>query len=336
MTQADWIVLLSENGILKEGLNWRFFTNSSLKNEAVDFEGIGIGLSHSGYDVKNISERLIHVFTDTSLVKLVRQDGLVKPITLRGLSSYLLESPIAVVWGPSSMERKSAQPASFAELAETMKILREEGGCPWDRAQDHVTLRTYFIQEVYEVIDAIDHGDYDNLKEELGDVLYQIAFHARIEEEKGNFNLQDVINGINDKMRRRHPFVFDAKVVKSADIGEESWENRKKIEKNRKYLLSGIPKSLPSLLLACIIQKKVSSTTVKLPMESYFSVDDAWRNAIKVVETGDRTEKEEKCGAFLFELVRVLREAGIDPELSLHRFCIDYMQKFNSLEDTLR
>lgn len=336
MDQTEWIKLMLQAGFPEEEKEWRIFLESSLKNAAVIFEGIGIACIASKAMGRRLSEKLGEKFDGLSDVLVVKKNGSKYQVSLKELTDAMDGGPALVAWHPDRMIRKRKKPASMDDFLSTMRVLREEGGCPWDRMQDHATLRTFFIQEVYEVIDAIDNGDYENLREELGDVLYQIAFHARIEEEKGNFTFQDVVDGINDKMRRRHPFVFEKKGPKAGKMAEESWEIRKKFEKNRKYLLDGVPKSLPSLLLACIIQKKVSSTTVKLPMESCFSVDETWRNTIKVVETGDRTEKEEKCGAFLFELVRVLREAGIDPELSLHRFCIDYMRKFNTLEDTLR
>lgn len=336
MDQTEWIKLMLQAGFLEEGKEWRIFSESSLKNDTVVFEGIGIASISSRAMGRRLFEKLGEEFASASDVLMVKKDGSKVQVPLKELMDAMGDDPVLVAWYPDRMIRKRKKLASMDDFLNTMRALREEGGCPWDRMQNHATLRTFFIQEVYEVIDAIDNGDYENLKEELGDVLYQIAFHARIEEEKGKFTFQDVVDGINNKMRRRHPFVFKKKEPKAGKTVEESWENRKKFEKNRKYLLDGVPKSLPSLLLACIIQKKVSSTTVKLPMESCFSVDETWRNTIKVVETGDRTEKEEKCGAFLFELVRVLREAGIDPELSLHRFCIGYMRKFNTLEDTLR
>lgn len=125
-----------------------------------------------------------------------------------------------------------------------------------------MTLRTYFLQEVYEVIDAIEENDILNLKEELGDVLLQVVFHARIAEENGEFSMQDVVDGITNKMVKRHPFVFEKMSKEDLFAVIKNWEKRKRKEKNRKYLLSGIPKCLPSLLLACIIQKKVSSVGI--------------------------------------------------------------------------
>lgn len=108
--------------------------------------------------------------------------------------------------------RRPAFPWNLEALDSTVHRLLAPGGCPWDRSQTHETLRTYFIQEVYEVIDAIDRGDMDNLKEELGDVLFQILFHAALAEKEGYFTMQDVADGIRDKMVRRHPFVFDKTV----------------------------------------------------------------------------------------------------------------------------
>lgn len=221
-------------------------------------------------------------------------------------------------------------------IIDTMKTLREPGGCPWDRSQNHMTLRTYFLQEVYEVIDAIEENDILNLKEELGDVLLQVVFHARIAEENGEFSMQDVVDVITNKMVKRHPFVFEKMSKEDLFAVIKNWEKSKRKEKNRKYLLSGIPKCLPSLLLACIIQKKVSS--VGIYDLTAFREDEKplWRNATqREVQTGNRMG-EESAGAYLFELARVMQEKGIDPELSLYSFCVNLMRRFSEFEDGIR
>ena len=242
----------------------------------------------------------------------------------------------AVILKAPEIIKKEMEKFTLKPIIDTMKTLREPGGCPWDRSQNHMTLRTYFLQEVYEVIDAIEENDILNLKEELGDVLLQVVFHARIAEENGEFSMQDVVDGIANKMVKRHPFVFEKMSKEDLFAVIKNWEKRKRKEKNRKYLLSGIPKCLPSLLLACIIQKKVSS--VGIYDLTAFREDEKplWRNATqREVQTGNRMG-EESAGAYLFELARVMQEKGIDPELSLHSFCVNLMRRFSEFEDGIR
>lgn len=148
--------------------------------------------------------------------------------------------------------------------------------------------------------------------------------------------MQDVVDGIANKMVKRHPFVFEKMSKEDLFAVIKNWEKRKRKEKNRKYLLSGIPKCLPSLLLACIIQKKVSS--VGIYDLTAFREDEKplWRNATqREVQTGNRMG-EESAGAYLFELARVMQEKGIDPELSLHSFCVNLMRRFSEFEDGIR
>lgn len=238
---------------------------------------------------------------------------------------------------PEGMIRKEVSHFSLQPILDVMKALREEGGCPWDRAQDHESLRTYLIQEAYEVVDAIDHKDMENLKEELGDVLFQVVFHARIAEEEGLFTMQDVVDGIVDKMIIRHPYVFGDMTAEETAALLGNWEVRKIREKKRSHLLSGLSASLPSLLFACIMQRKVSSISKEtVSAEAGKCVfESSWRKAIKLAEQGG-TEEAERCfGDALFETVRFLRAYGVDPELALHRYNSLYADQIGQLEDAL-
>lgn len=154
---------------------------------------------------------------------------------------FVSESPLG-----QSKSKGACAVHTVSALEETMDRSLAPGGRPWDRAQDHRSLRTYFLQEVYEVIDAIDKDDMVNLKEELGDVPLQIVFHARLAEKEGFFTMQDVVDGINEKMIRRHPFVFEKITVEETKKALGDWETRKRL-KNRKYLLSGVSKDLQVL-----------------------------------------------------------------------------------------
>ena len=173
----------------------------------------------------------------------------------------------------------------------------------------------------------------DNLKEELGDVLFQILFHAALAEKEGFFTMQDVADGVNDKMVRRHPFVFDKTGKDSTLSAPREWEKRKRIEKNRKYLLSGVPKGLPSLLLTCIIQKKVSSNGLQNLLFPEDLPADMKQKISQFLEDDREMDREKKAGAFLFHLVHYLQEKGIEPELALHRSDTAFMSRLHSFED---
>ena len=123
---------------------------------------------------------------------------------------------------------------TFEDLKQIMKTLRAEDGCPWDRAQDHDTLKKHLVEECAEVLEAIDSGDTENLCEELGDVLFQVMFHSEIEAERGNFNVDDVVNGICEKMIRRHPHVFGDEEYGSDEQNQARWEEIKRQEKEAK------------------------------------------------------------------------------------------------------
>ena len=147
----------------------------------------------------------------------------------------------------------------FADLVWVMSRLRGEGGCPWDREQNHFTLKRYMVEECYEAIEAIDNEDMDSLCEELGDVLLQVVFHAQLESEVGTFAIDDVTEVIVDKPIRRHPHVFGDLAVADADEVLRNWEQIKKAEKGegwRESALDGVPAGLPALMRATEISKK--------------------------------------------------------------------------------
>ena len=157
------------------------------------------------------------------------------------------------------------------ELVGIMAQLRApEGGCPWDLEQDHVTLKPYLIEESCEVLDAIDDGDMELLKEELGDVLMNLVFHAQLADEKDIFNFQDVAQIISEKMVRRHPHVFGSNQGMTPEEVEAQWEVIKAEEKSeRESRLDGIPRSLPSLLRAQKLQKREKTFLTPILLESY-------------------------------------------------------------------
>ena len=203
------------------------------------------------------------------------------------------------------------------ELRETMRRLRSrDGGCPWDQEQTHASLVRCLIDEVSELIDTIDRGDYPHMREELGDVLIQVVFHACIAEEKGQFDLEDVAREINEKLIRRHPHVFGSGKLDTSDQVITQWEAIKAQEKKNGPPVSGagvfkdLPPRLPALMFAEAVWKQIDKK--QLPAEG--AVDTA-----QVVALGRQLD-EATLGRMLFELTAAARAKGLDPEgaLRLH------------------
>jgi len=192
----------------------------------------------------------------------------------------------------------------ITDLREIMKILRSENGCPWDREQNHMTIRQNFIEETYEVIEAIDNNDMLLLREELGDVLLQVLFHARICEEDGFFSFDEVSNDICVKLIERHPHIFGTvKADTSAEV-LRNWEQIKQNTKQRnniREMLEGVAKSLPSLMRAGKLAKKMSKTGYFFP--------------------SSRKLSESEYGDALFSLAAECALTGIDPEKALFTAC---------------
>ena len=215
--------------------------------------------------------------------------------------------------------------SNLDDLIATAHKLRAPGGCPWDAEQSHESLLTYLIEETYELIDAVQSKDQKAIKEELGDVLYNVIFHADIADANNEFNIQDVAKYMEDKMKSRHPHVFgNEEELKefAAETGEDvmkSWDNHKKKEKpERESVLDGVPLAMPSLALA----NKVIGKAEKL------GVLEKGQSPIKV-------ETDDELGALLLAIVSAARVNGIDPEMALRKATTDLMsdiRKFEILE----
>jgi MazG family protein len=206
--------------------------------------------------------------------------------------------------------------SAIEDLQRTMARLRAPDGCPWDQEQTHATLVRCLIDEVSELIDTIDRSDYPHMREELGDVLIQVVFHARIAEEKGQFNFEDVARDINDKLVRRHPHVFGTGKLDTSEQVITQWEAIKAKEKKNgpaggaTALFKSLPPRLPALMFAEAVWKQMEKKS--LPSEGV--VDTAQVRAL------GRQLDEATLGRMLFELTAAAREKGLDPEgaLRLH------------------
>lgn len=231
----------------------------------------------------------------------------------------------------------------FIDLVNVQARLRAPGGCPWDREQTHETLRTYLIEETYEVLDAIESGSKEELAEELGDLLLQVLFHADLAREDKAFDLTDVITGIHDKMIRRHPHVFGN--VKAETSGEvlKNWAQIKAQEKQKIQLtsepkktsvLDGVPRSLPALLEAFQISRRAAK--VGFDWEEVDGIFEKISEEVAELKSAlnplDRAAVEDELGDLLFTVVNLSRFFGLDPEVTLKRSNRKFKQRFILME----
>ncbi|RMH68573.1 MAG: nucleoside triphosphate pyrophosphohydrolase [Gemmatimonadetes bacterium] len=228
----------------------------------------------------------------------------------------------------------------FEELVEIMSRLRGRDGCPWDRKQTHQSITPYLLEEAYEAIEAIEHNDFTHLKEELGDLLLQIVFHAQMAHEANRFTIDDVIQAISEKMVRRHPHVFGEKKLDTAEQVLTSWEQIKKAEKKkdgRQSILDGVPKNLPALLRAQRIQDKASHVGFDWKeIEPVIGKLHEEIDEFKAALTAENRDKiREEIGDILFSLVNISRFLEIDPEDSLRRTTDKFMRRFYYIEQIL-
>jgi tetrapyrrole methylase family protein/MazG family protein len=226
----------------------------------------------------------------------------------------------------------------FKKLVELMAALRGPEGCPWDRKQTPGSLKPFLVEECYEVIDALDEGRPDKVKEELGDLLFQIIFHARIAEEAGQFSMQDVITSIHEKMTRRHPHVFgDEKLATDKEV-LANWEEIKKKEKgheDRKSILEGVPKELPSLLRAHRLQERAARVGFDWNHlnEALPKLDEEIAEFKESLKEENSGKIEEELGDLFFTLVNISRFLGVNPDEALRKTISKFIDRFRHIEE---
>ena len=224
---------------------------------------------------------------------------------------------------------------NFNDLLRIMEILRAPDGCMWDREQDHQSIRRNFIEETYEVCEAIDEQDPEHLKEELGDVLLQVVFHTQMEKEKGVFDIGDVADGICKKLIYRHPHIFGSVEVGSSEEILRNWDELKRKEKHQETdtsALESVAKSLPGLIRAEKLQKKAAKVG--------FDWENAQGALEKVEEELDEVKRavagdgdpEEELGDLLFAAVNVARHLKVDPERAMEKTCNKFVRRFAEME----
>jgi len=226
----------------------------------------------------------------------------------------------------------------FETLLDVMARLRGPGGCPWDREQTRDSLKPFLIEEAYEVLEALDSGPREGLREELGDLLFQVVFHARLAQEHGEFTMTDVLEHLVAKMRRRHPHVFGDRTVTSAEQALSQWEAIKHAEGTAtgktRSVLDGVPRSLPALLRAQRLQAKAARVGFDWQSATAASakVEEETSEVKVALAHGDHAKVRDEFGDLLFSLVNVARLLGIDAEGSLQAAAEKFRRRFELME----
>ena len=228
--------------------------------------------------------------------------------------------------------------AAFERLLTIMDELREQ--CPWDRKQTIDSLRHLTLEETYELSDAILQGDLPEVQKELGDLALHIVFYAKIASEQGAFTITDVLEGISDKLVRRHPHVYGNVTADDAGAVERNWEQIKLREKGtvKKTVLGGVPTALPALLKAYRMQEKARGVGFdwERSEQVWDKVQEELQEFKEELRSGDAAKQEDEFGDLLFSLVNYARFAGINPEDALERTNKKFMRRFNYLEQRVQ
>ncbi|MCA9630040.1 MAG: nucleoside triphosphate pyrophosphohydrolase [Myxococcales bacterium] len=232
---------------------------------------------------------------------------------------------------------------TFSVLVALMRRLLADDGCPWDREQSPESLRDYVLEEACEVIDAIDGGDRAELREELGDLAFQVVFLAELARREGAFGPDDALGDICEKLVRRHPHVFEEPPVDQADAAGRAriarrWEEIKREEKGWRPLLDGVPRSLPALRRAHTISEKVARVGFDWPDAngSRAKLDEELGELDQAISGGDGDGIEAEFGDVLFALVNLARHRGVDLERALRRTCDKFQSRFAHVEESVR
>jgi len=221
-----------------------------------------------------------------------------------------------------------------------IEVLRSEGGCPWDREQTHESIRRNLLEEAYEVCEAIDEKSAEHLREELGDLMMQVIFHARIEEEQGRFDLDDVADGACKKLILRHPHVFGDVTVASSEEVLRNWDAIKRLEKAQRTAsdaVDSVAKTLPALWRADKIQSKAAKAGFDWAetADALAKLREELGELEETVRAGDQEAVDEELGDLLLAAVNVSRFTHTDPEMALHAACDKFSARFRAVESTV-
>ncbi|HXK49030.1 MAG TPA: nucleoside triphosphate pyrophosphohydrolase [Clostridiales bacterium] len=220
-------------------------------------------------------------------------------------------------------------------LVNIMKKLRDrDSGCPWDLKQTPESLKKYILEEAYEVLEAIDENNKEELKKELGDLLLQIIFQSQIADENGDFNIEDVAESISDKLERRHPHIFGEKKTLTSDQVKDNWERIKKEKEGKERILDGVPRSFNALLRSLRLQQKAGA--VGFEWQNSVDILEKVKEEIDELELGikntDIPNIEEEIGDILFVMVNLAKKLDVNPEDALQKANNKFIERFNYIE----
>ncbi len=221
---------------------------------------------------------------------------------------------------------------AFIRLVNIMDELREK--CPWDRKQTIHTLRTLSIEELYELTDAIISEDWPGIKEELGDLFLHLLFYARIAKEQNRFSLEEVLQGVSEKLITRHPHIYGDVIVNSEEDVKQNWE-KLKLQEGKKSVLSGVPASLPAVVKAIRLQEKSRQAGFEWnnSQEVWEKVQEEEDELREAVLSGDQAHMEEEFGDLMFSMINYARFLSIDAETALERTNRKFIQRFTKMEE---
>ncbi len=230
---------------------------------------------------------------------------------------------------------------AFRELVGIMASLRAPGGCPWDREQTFDSIKPHTLEETYEVFDAIDRRNWNDLRDELGDLMLQVLFYAQIASDEGHFNIDDVVRGLSAKLVRRHPHVFGDAIAETASDVNRTWENVKQQErsgkpKNEDGLLADVPRFVPALVEARKLGSKAAKVGFDWPdVQGLFdkAQEEIAEVREEVTETPDAARLEEELGDLYFVLTNLSRHLNVDPEQALRKANSKFRRRFRSMEN---
>jgi tetrapyrrole methylase family protein / MazG family protein len=294
--------------------------------------------THANWVLSDIKLAVEHAEGDEPVVVLQRlgaPDECITHTTWAELDRTVEADHLTSIYIPRLAAPVAAELVRFHQLA---RLLREQ--CPWDQEQTHASLVKYLLEEAYEVVDALQALDPDDpatddaLVEELGDLLYQVEFHAVIAEQEGRFTMADVVQGVHDKMVRRHPHVFGDVSADDASTVTANWEVIKRAEKGRTSVFDGIPTSQPSLSYAHAVQRKAAKVGFDWP-DVNGALPKIAEEAAELVEAmhgGDPSHVDDELGDLLFAVVNVARHVGVEPELALRAATQKFRRRFEQVE----
>ncbi|MFT5875983.1 MAG: tetrapyrrole methylase family protein/MazG family protein, partial [Clostridium sp.] len=324
-----------------EGL--KIIDSFDMKNQVLDKRvGLLITQVYNEFIAADVKLALLEYYKEDMEIYFVRAAGVKGLESIRKINLYELDRQkdidyLTSIYIPKELDATK----DFYDLIQVMDTLRAENGCAWDRQQTHESLKKCLIEECYEVLEAIDEKDEDNIIEELGDVLLQVIFHAQIGKEEGYFNINDVIKGITNKMINRHPHIFKDIENKNCEEVLETWENIKSEEKGfNSYTdsLKHVSKNLPGLMRADKVQRKAAKVgfdwgCVEPAMEK---VLEELQEVKDVYKGNNRAKILEEVGDLVFSTVNVARLLDIDPEFAVNYTIDKFINRFQYIEENAR